>query len=409
MALTQEQIDILKAKIAELYIDIGNLSLAKAEVYPVDDLDDLNALNQSQFDAYDDETICFEAEQRYLSGLYAVDSAFIVQADLDSAGAGSGRLFPTSYAEVLSIRATGEGGGTNILFDPGSFFSSFVSVGDEIATSDHGIFVVQGIVDDHTLNIDSDMPIDTSVEYSIRRNIIGSPYLYLRPYLTPGLHSGTGWNQLSEEFMIAVEQPLLSWFYWPIPPEILPGPVPNPAYDTYVENVNAFAEALDAEIVALQGQLDAWSDGGGGWKYSFDTTQAYTDINNALANANSFKASMDLDGSGDIDMDDFEFLNADTIMPPLLSSRDTFLVGTRTPQLSNRKTEISSALGSVVEAGEIYTGSGLYFNRYNFLTMLVDRANGTYTAIVGRDVDTDSLDAQIAFKERQITEYEALL
>jgi len=409
MALTPDQVDIVKAKIAELYQDIGNLTVAKQEVYPADDLEDINDLNTSQYDSFDDEIGSWDGEYGYLIGRTMIPTDFVTQSDIDEASLGEGRMFPAESAEVIPTRNTGEGDGSATFIDNESLFTPFVLPGDSVVTSLHGIFTVQNVVDDHTLTVDPVVPVDTVIGYRIDRVLYGNPYLYLRPYIVPGLKGGSGWNPSAEEINISAEQPLLSWFYWPVPPEFLPGPVPNPAYDTYVENVNAFADALDSEINSLQGQLDSWSDGGGGWKYNFDTTQAYTDIVAALANAQTFKANMDLDGSGDITIADFKFLNADTIMPPLLSSRDTFLTGTRTPQVSNREAEITTALGSIVETGESFTGSGLYYNRYNWLTMLVDRANGTNTAVKSREVDTSNIDNQIAFKERQITEYEVLL
>ena len=408
MALTQEQIDILKAKIAELYIDIGDLNLAKAEVYPLDDLDDIDGINNSQYYAYNEEILCYEGEKKHLLGKYPISTELITPTDIDDAAKGNGRLFPVERGEILPYRDTGKSDGTVYVVDDESTFASVVP-GQILNCQTQGTFVIVSVVNDHTLEVNAVVPLDPSLEYDIFENLIGSPYLFLRPRLCVGMIGGAGWNTVNENENIAIEQPLLSWFYWPIPPETLPGPIPNPAYDTYVENVDKFAVALDSEIASLEGELNAWSDGGGGWKFNFDTTQAYADINTALANAQLFKTNMDLTGDNQITIDDFKHANASTVMPPLLSARDTFISGTRIAQVSARETEIDTALGSITPSGESFTGSGLYYNRFNYLSMMVDRANGTTTAIASREVDTTALDDQIAFKERQIDEYESLL
>jgi len=400
MALTEEQTDIVEAKISSLHRDIGGLTEAKQEVYDDDDLEELDNLHTEQYESYDDEIVCWIGERGYLSGEKLAPNDPVVQADIDAAVQGLGRLFPIDTTEVMSPRITGETDGSSELVDVNSNFNT-IQIGDILSTDLYGIFPIQNILDVNSIEVTGVIPIDIALSYSVYRNLPAINVLS-RPYVIPGLLNGTGWESETEEIHIAIEQPLLSWFYFPVPI------ISHPSYATYVENVDAFAESLDFEISSLQGQLDAWFDGGG-YKYSFDTTQAYADIVAALANANAFKSAMDIDGSGTIDIDDFKGPTAPTVMPPLLSARDTFLTGTRTPQVDNRKTEIADALGEIIESGEEYSGSGLFVSRYTFLCLSIDRTNGTHTELENRGSNIGAIDEQIAYTERQIEEYQKLL
>jgi len=273
-----------------------------------------------------------------------------------------------------------------------SFSSSDVGKVMHIKTgSDVGYYEIITFVDSHNVILDTTMTTtDTDLEYKI------------------GDEGG--------------ELQLLQWFidYWGSTTDFIPT-YPSPLYDQFSSNIDKLNDCIDDERSAISTNKTAYDS------YSGDHEDAGAGaiMTAAIANLDTTKNTLDYESTGTITISDFiaaEIAGDESVIENAISDRKDFINNTREDAIDDRKEYIETVLGEILDSGgsvldstdEQFIGAPtgeamLYYKRFNFLDMRVNRADGTYKDIKSREVDTTNIDNMIAAKERQIEEYEALL
>lgn len=438
--MTPEEIAILKSDISNAHSEIGSFNVAKQPVYPIDDLEKKNDLNQSQFDSYGDEIGYWEDQYKLLVGRYVLPGEVVGPVTIEQAAEGNGLMFPRENIIIFSTRTTGVGDGTVTFKDNDSLFQwngiDLLQSGDILMTA-AGNFAIDSIVDEHTITLESGSNPGTgsSLEYTIFRSLLDNPYILMRPFLVHGVYGGTGYYGDNEDVLVDEEKDAVQYFvdWWAdpgnpfIPPATIPNPSPppttitNPDYQDFLDNLAIIDNNLDSELSRLTTNKSEYDSYTG----SYEDPSEGTVMQAAIDNVNTTKATLDYNSSGNIDISDLFDAQSDSnesVIINAMSSINSFLSGTRMPGISSRKDFIENVLGKITDTsgGELtqdeeqFTGNPpgsdqLYYKRYAFLSLLVDRSNGTYSALKSREVDVSRINDQIAFREMKINLYEDLL
>ena len=400
MALTTEQEYVIKAKIDNLTEDVAALYEAINAVPETDDLGDVDQINIEKYDEATVEVAKREGEYGFLKGRVVTGPEEVVQADIDDASIGTGKLFPidvggSPYILLRPHLVDGLLGGTGQITAGGGSISG----GSGETNLDGDEFEIIG-VDWDALGAVINGTIDISGSPHTITSVNGS-VLGIDPDAT-GSQTGLIWklyyaDSLSnEEIKVAAEIVALNYFTFPAPS------VDTQASLLYQMMVNEFAIALDQEAIDIAGETAAW-----GGDIAFDPGPN----NTALSNLIAFKAAMDLNSDTFITMADFQHANASTVMPPLISARLGALTITRQPYIAARESAIDADLGMLTAliTEETVTGSGRWRERFDYLNFLVNRAEGTSTELKNRETSDQSIEGLIAFKEAQIEKYKLLL
>lgn len=295
-----------------------------------------------------------------------------------------------------SYRDTGETSSSSNQFTDNTnlFYASDVGEVIHIRTGpDAGYYNITSLVDSHNVLLDTMMTTTSSgLEYSIGNSSYQS------------------------------EIGVLEWFenYWSTHPSFIPS-FPSPLYNLYSNNIDKLNDLIEDETLAVSTNKTAYDSYSG----DYEDSGAGAIMTAAKNNLDNTKNTLDYDGSGTITIADFVAAAGagdESVIKNAISDRKDFINNTRVDDIDDRKEYIETVLGEILDDGsgvldstdERFVGAPtgdpmLYYKRFNYLDMRVNRADGTYKGIKSREVDTTNIDNMIAAKERQIDEYEALL